>query len=66
MTPSFLGLASTTFFGQGLHEIHEPGVAGGGLEDHFEGAELPEELENLVGLSACECFPSQDLSLLVT
>src|SRR5208337_223625 len=29
------------------------------------GAELPEELENLVGLRAGECLASQDLSLLV-
>src|SRR5208283_4144998 len=40
-------------------------VAGGGLDDHLEGAELPAELENLVGLRASECFPSQHLSLLV-
>ncbi len=53
------------FLGQGLHELDEPDVAGGGLDDHLEGAELPEELDNLVGLRAGECFPRQHLSLLV-
>src|SRR5271165_4472981 len=63
--PELLGIGQHDLLGQGLHELDEPDVAGGGLDDHFEGAELPEEIENLVGLSACECFPSQDLSLLV-
>ena len=38
ITPSFLRFASTTFSGQGLHELDEPEVAGGGLEDHLEGS----------------------------
>ena len=63
--PELLGIGQHDFLGQGLHEIDEPGVAGGGLDDHPEGPELPEELDNLVGLSACECFPSQDFSPLV-
>ena len=42
-----------------------PFLLGGGLDDRLERAELPEELENLVGLRAGECLASQDLSLLV-
>ena len=63
--PELLGIGQHNLLGQGLHELDEPDVAGGGLDDHLEGAELPEELENLVGLRAGESFPSQHLSLLV-
>ena len=56
--PQLLGIGQHNLLGQGLHELDEPHVAGGGLDDHLEGAELPAELENLVGLRAGESFPS--------
>ena len=65
ITRSFLGLASTTFSAKGSTQLHEPEVAGGGLDDHLEGPELPEELDDLVGLLAVEGLASQDLSVLV-
>ena len=56
--PQLLGIGQHDLLGQRLYELHEPDVAGGGLDDHLEGAELPAELENLVGLRAGESFPS--------
>src|SRR5208283_1437849 len=61
----FLGIGQYDFLGQGLHELHKPEVAGGGLDDHLEGAELPEELNNLVGLVAEDGLASQDLEVLI-
>ncbi len=35
-----LGIGQNNLVGQGLHKLHEPGVAGGGLDDHLERPEL--------------------------
>ena len=61
----FLGIGQHNFFGRRLQELHEPQVAGRGLNNHFEGLEQPEELDDLVRLIAVWGLPCHDGQFLI-
>ena len=58
--PELLGIGQHNLLGQRFQERHEPEVAGGGLDNHVERPELPEELSDLVGLVAVKRLLSDD------
>src|SRR5262249_1718709 len=63
--PQLLGVGQDNLLGQGIQELDQPEVAGGGLDDHLEGGKLTEELNDLVRLVAGESLASGDLKVLV-
>ena len=46
--------------GQRLHQLGEPAVTSGCLDNHLEGSEAAEELDDLVGLVAGKGLPCKD------
>ena len=59
------GVGQDDLVGQGLDQLDEPLVAGGGLDDRLEGAKASEELEDVLRVAAGEGAASDDAAVLV-
>src|SRR5207245_180273 len=60
-----LGVGQDQAVGEGLQELPEPLVAGGGLDDGLEGAEPGEEGDDALGVGTEELFAVEYEALLV-